>query len=472
MERRRLLEFGAAALLAPGLAWASRRPTVDDYSGLTAVGVASELRPRSAQDVGRAVTDWPGSISIGGGRFSMGGQVGFPDSLHIDMRAMNRIVFLDADRRVVRVQAGATWRDLLDALDPHDLSVKIMQSFSNFTVGGSVSVNCHGRYVRKGPVINSVRAVQLVTADGRTMELRPDDELFRGVFGAYGGLGVVTEVELDLEPNSRLARLVDEVGVADYPARFEALAEDPRILLHNADLRPPRFETARLISWRATDEDVTTPERLIPRDRDYGRHQLAIWAVSELPGGPQLRERVERRMLARKVVVWRNYEASLDTDSLEPSTRQFSTYLLQEYFIPVPNFARFVAAMARILRGHKVNAINVSIRHSPRDRRALMMWAPQEVFSFVLYYKQRQSERARRRAGVWTRALIDAALANGGRYYLPYRLHATPSQFRQAYPEVDAFRQLKARFDPQGKFRNLLWEKYLGTAGRGNQSSD
>ncbi|MCY4012420.1 MAG: FAD-binding oxidoreductase [Gammaproteobacteria bacterium] len=464
MERRRLLEFGAAALLAPGLAWASRRRTVNDYSGLTDVEVASEMRPQSTQEVGRAVADWPGSISIGGGRFSMGGQVGFPDSLHIDMRTMNRILFLDVARRVVRVQAGATWRDLLDVLDPHDLSVKIMQSFSNFTVGGSVSVNCHGRYVRKGPLINSVRAVQLVTADGRSMELRPDDELFRGVFGAYGGLGVVTEVELDLEPNARLARRVDEVVVADYPARFEALAHDPQVLLHNADLRPPRFETARLISWRTTDEDVTTPERLIPRDRDYGHHQAAIWAVSELPGGPQLRERVEQRMLARKVVVWRNYEASLDTDSLEPSTRRFSTYLLQEYFVPVPNFARFVAAMSRILRGHKVNAINVSIRHSPRDDRTLMTWAPQDVFSFVLYYKQRQGERARRRAGVWTRALIDAALANGGRYYLPYRLHASASQFRQAYPEVDAFRRLKARFDPQGKFRNLLWEKYLGAS--------
>jgi len=32
------------------------------------------------------------------------------------------------------VQAGIKWRDIQDAIDPHDLSVKIMQSFSNFTV--------------------------------------------------------------------------------------------------------------------------------------------------------------------------------------------------------------------------------------------------------------------------------------------------------------------------------------------------
>jgi len=31
-----------------------------------------------------------------------------------------------------------------------------MQSYANFTVGGSLSVNVHGRYVNQGPLILSV----------------------------------------------------------------------------------------------------------------------------------------------------------------------------------------------------------------------------------------------------------------------------------------------------------------------------
>ena len=31
----------------------------------------------------------------------------------------------------------------------------------------------------------------------------------------------------------------------------------------------------------------------------------------------------------------------------------------------------------------------------------------------------------------------------------------------QAYPEFREFAALKARVDPRGKFRNLLWDKYL-----------
>jgi len=462
LDRREFLQAATTtALLAPALpAWGRRRSIVD-YSGLDAVTVADERRPRSTADVNAAVGDWPGSISVGGGRFSMGGQIAYPESLHLDMRQMSRVLSLDPERRTVRVQAGISWRDLQDALDPHDLSVSIMQSFSNFTVGGSVSVNCHGRYVGRGPLVNSVRALQLVGADGSVLELEPSSEVFRGVFGGYGGLGVVTEVELDLEPNARLRRVVEDVGLETYPTRFRDLAQDHRVVLHNADLRPPDFDAPRMISWLATNSPATVQDRLIPRDRNYARNQAAIWAVSELPGGARLRKAVEERLLKEEVVVWRNYEASLDTDSLEPTTRLFSTYLLQEYFIPVGNFLTFARSMAGILKRHNVNALNVSIRHSPADERSLLSWAPTEVFAFVLYYKQRTTGRAKRHAEAWTRELIDAALNHGGRYYLPYRLHATPSQFARAYPEYAAFQQLKTRLDPQGKFRNMLWDKYL-----------
>ena len=465
MDRREFLTVAAtAASLAAGVRVRSapQRQVVSDYSGLTAVPVARVRRPLTANEVSDAVGGWDGAISIGGGRFSMGGQVAAPDSLHLDMRRMNRVLALDAEQRVIRVQAGISWRDVQDAIDPHGLSVSIMQSYSNFTVGGSVAVNCHGRYVGRGPVVNSVRAVQMVRADGRVLELTPDSPLFRGLFGGYGGLGVVTEVELDLEVNTRLRRVVSKVGLDGYGEHFrDTVARDPEVVLHNADLRPPGFDEPRLVSWVRTDEAVTVPERLIPRDEDYGRNQALLWAVSELPGGKRLRRRVEDRRLERELVVWRNYEASLDTDSLEPPSRFFFTYLLQEYFVPVRNFLPFARALAEVLRRHEVNALNVSVRHSPADTKSLLAWAPSAVFSFVLYYKQRSTERARREAAVWTRELIDAALDHDGRYYLPYRLHATRSQFERAYPEIRRFVALKERVDPGRKFRNLLWDKYL-----------
>ena len=465
MNRRELITTAVASAVITSNS--SVRPNttervVRDYSGLTAVSVAAEEHPNSTTDVSEAIRDWSGSISIGGGRFSMGGQVAAPDSLHLDMRGMNRVIALAPEKGTVRIQAGATWRDLLDAIDEYDLSVSIMQSFSNFTIGGSISVNCHGRYINKGPLVNSVRAIQMVSADGQVHELTPESPLFRALFGGYGGLGVVTEVELNLDQNTRLQRIVEKIELESYPEYFnEYVAKNSKIVLHNADLRPPGFTEPRLISWTTTDDPVTEVERMRPRDQDYSRNMNLLWAVSELPGGKRLRKGVEDKLFEQEAVVWRNYEASLDTDSLEPRTRLFTTYLLQEYFIPVNNFLPFVRSMTRVLTRNEVNALNVSIRHSPRDEISLLKWAPSEVFSFVLYYKQRNTNRARREAEAWTRELIDVALANGGRYYLPYRLHASRYQFEQAYPEIHEFIAMKKEVDPGAKFQNLLWERYL-----------
>jgi FAD/FMN-containing dehydrogenase len=464
-RRRLLAAAGACGLSSLAPRALAARAVVNDVSQLNAVEVAQIRRPRSTEEIRAALGAWDGPVSIGGARFSQGGQIAEPGSLHLDMRAMNKVASLDPARRIVRVQAGITWRDLQDAIDPHDLSVRIMQSFANFSVGGAVSVNCHGRYVGRGPVVNSVRALQLVTAGGEVLEVSRsrNEELFAAVIGGYGAFGVITEVELDLDANGRIERAVQPVRLEDYPRFFrETVLADPAVVMHNADLIPPGFDSPIAISWRETDKPLTEARRLIPRGLSYGLAQDVIWAVTELPGGGSARRHViNPAMLGKPAVVWRNHEASLDTAALEPRTRSISTYLLQEYFVPQENFLPFARKMARVLKSRGVNALNVSIRHSPADAVTLMPWAKTEVFAFVLYFKRRSREEAGAAVRAWTRELIDAALENGGRYYLPYRLDATREQFRRAYPESEQFSALKRRVDPENRFRNLLWDAYL-----------
>jgi len=116
--------------------------------------------------------------------------------------------------------------------------------------------------------------------------------------------------------------------------------------------------------------------------------------------------------------------------------------------------------MAAILQAHRVDAVNISIRHTQGDPDSFLSWAREEVFSFVLYYWQHVSVVDREEVGTWTRELIDAALSLGGTYYLPYQLHATREQFSRAYPNAPRLFALKAQFDPDKRFRNKLWDKY------------
>ena len=167
-------------------------------------------------------------------------------------------------------------------------------------------------------------------------------------------------------------------------------------------------------------------------------------------------------------VQWRNHEASLDVRELEPIAGPDFSFVLQEYFVPPAQLERFVGELARLTGQHQANLINVSIRHAKADPGSLLAWAPQEVFALVLYYRQGSSVAERKRAAAWTRDLIDAALACGGRYYLPYQIHASREQFLAAYPRAPEFFALKQRVDPAYKFRNRLWDAYYWPSSSNN----
>jgi len=77
----------------------------------------------------------------------MGGQTSFTDSMHLDLSQFNQILNFDRENKLITVQTGISWRKVIEFIDQYDLSVMVMQSYADFTVGGSLSVNAHGRYI-------------------------------------------------------------------------------------------------------------------------------------------------------------------------------------------------------------------------------------------------------------------------------------------------------------------------------------
>jgi FAD/FMN-containing dehydrogenase len=456
-----LLLLGSAAASGGGL---TAEPVINDVSGLNPIHVREVIAPTSVDEVVAVVRSHAGPISIGGGRYSMGGQTATDGATQIDMRRLDRVIFFSKENKEIVVQAGITWRSLQDYIDPYGLSVEIMQSYSNFTVGGSLSVNAHGRYVGRGPLVASVKAIRIVLANGDVTDATPDNnrDLFYGAIGGYGGLGVIVEATLELTDNVRVERHTAVMPLSRYRTFFvQNIRNNPAVIFHNADLYPDDFTTVRVSTYIRTTKPATVKERLIPRDKSYSLDRLMLAVDSEWPGGKWLRQYVVDPWEDRgETVEWRNHEASYDVAEVEPASKEESTYVLQEYFVPTARLELFVGTMREVLRRHKVNTINVSIRHASADPGTLLAWARSEVFACVLYYKQGTSQSDRSAVEVWTRELIDAAISDGGSYYLPYQILATKGQFLAAYPNAQAFFTLKRRVDPTYKFRNRLWDAY------------
>jgi FAD/FMN-containing dehydrogenase len=438
--------------------------TINDITQLNPIQVSGVITPTKIDEIVAAVKSHAGPVSIGGGRYSMGGQTGTLGALQIDMRKFNQVIAFDSLHKTITVQAGIPWRDVQRRIDPANLSVKIMQPYADFTVGGSMSVNAHGRNVGLGPLALSVRSFKIVLADGSLVEASPakNPQIFFGAIGGYGGLGVIAEATLDLADNVRVKRQNRRMPITQYSSYFKQNVRDSSgVIFHNAEIYPPKFERVNAVTWKQTKDAVTVPDRLVPEGKPYQMDRFIQNVTSGWPLGKGIRERIIDPILYRKSPVeWRNYEASSDVRELEPSSREASTYALEEYFIPVERFDEFVPKMRTVLQKHDVNVVNVSILHAMPDARTILSWAPKETFAFGIYYRQGTSQQERRKVGVWTGEMTDSVLAVGGTWYLPYQPWATPDQFARGYPRSAELFALKKRLDPTNKFRNTLWDKY------------
>lgn len=113
-----------------------------------------------------------------------------------------RGITIDPQRRIARIEAGVRSRRLADAADRYGLAVLHGTSpdvgMAGYTLGGGLGVLGRGF----GLACNHVRAVELVTADGRILRADHDNEpdLFWALRGGGGSFGIVTALEFDLLP--------------------------------------------------------------------------------------------------------------------------------------------------------------------------------------------------------------------------------------------------------------------------------
>ncbi|MFF4550002.1 FAD-binding oxidoreductase [Streptomyces sp. NPDC001406] len=190
-------------------------PGTAEYDEATAVfNLAAPARPdtavtaRSVAEVRAAVRaaadrDLPVRVHTTG--HASGARPAVDGGLLVRTRLAGGVV-VDAERRIARVPAGTTWGEVVAAAAPHGLTAPHGSAAHvgvvGYLLGGGVSF--YGRHT--GLAANSVRAVELVTADGAWVraDAGNDPELLWALRGGGGGFGVVTAVEVELFPVAKV----------------------------------------------------------------------------------------------------------------------------------------------------------------------------------------------------------------------------------------------------------------------------
>jgi FAD/FMN-containing dehydrogenase len=469
----------SARAAAPEPAWAQKGGSVNDASCLSRTPVAGVIVPRSEKDVADALVYARAAgltISPAGVRHSMGGHAFRSGGIMLDMRGLNRIE-LRPESSTITVGAGATWHDIQNAIHPR-FAVKAMQSTDIFSVGGSISVNAHGMDHQAGAMMDSIRSLRVMLADGRvvTASREENPELFHLVVGGYGLFGIILSAELDVVPNSVYASDRQLLATRELPARLASVIADPAVGLtytHLSTAPGSLLDEALIYTYRRVD-DAGLKRRPLGEVSSVKMRRLTVNLAKKSPlfqsfkwwSEKHLEHRFETCTVTRAQAM-QDGEACLVSrnDPMHDSVPYLRTALkddtdiLQEYFVPRERLVPFIDGLREIVRSHEANLLNASVRVVGQERNFLS-YAPEPAYSVVLYFNQRTDREGNARMARLTSALIDLTHAHGGRFFLPYQLHYSPEQLERSYPEIRAFFAEKRKWDPDGVFSNSWYERY------------
>jgi FAD/FMN-containing dehydrogenase len=177
---------------------------------------ATVVFPESAQDVVAAVLfaeEFGMQVAAQGTGHNAGPLGSLENTILIKTERMRKVL-IDPERRLARVEAGVLWLEVVEAAAAYGLAG--LQGSSpdvgvvGYTLGGGLSFM--GR--KHGLAANRVRAIEMVTADGRLLRIDRDNEpdLFWALRGGGGSFGVVTALEFELLPISGIY-----AGILWYP---------------------------------------------------------------------------------------------------------------------------------------------------------------------------------------------------------------------------------------------------------------
>ncbi|MFC6039959.1 FAD-binding protein [Paenisporosarcina macmurdoensis] len=447
-------------------------PVVEDRGRLLPVKMKSIKSSDSEGEI-KSIVDMANrnddKISIAGMQHSQGGQTLYPGGILLDMKQYNEILELDEKNMLITVQSGVTWADIQSYINPYGLALKVSQSQNIFTVGGSMSVNVHGRDIRNHTLIETVDSFRLLNAQGQVLHVSRDEnsELFNLVNGGYGLFGVILDVTLQLTKNELYQVTTESISYDEYSSYFtKNVLQNDDIKMHLAriSVAPNSYLTEMYVTDYSTADDqsqlanYTTLKResiiAIPkfflglsRTNDWGENMF--WNTQK-----EYSERINGTYISRNNVMRSD---SLFMDYNSPN----KTEVLQEYFVPIDQYAAYIDDLRNTLKDEKdFNLLNITVRYVGKNDEAVLSYAKDDMFALVMLINQGTNEDSIETTRRVIRNMIDVTLKHDGTYYLPYYHYPTKEQLKEAYPRTEEFFEMKEKYDPDERFMNLFYEEY------------
>ena len=453
-------------------------PEVNDVqSRVNQTRVHSIVNPVSEQEIHQAIEEAARldlSVSIAGGRHSMGTQQFGTDTILLDMRDYQSIVHFDRINGLIEVESGIMWPQLINYLHANQdgqetvWSVRQKQTgIDNVSIGGSLSSNIHGRGLKFPPFVSDIESFKIINHVGEVIECSRErnSDLFAMAIGGYGLFGVVTHVTLRLVPRQVVKRMVEIIAVRNLLPRIDAAIDEGFIYgdcQYSIDLEgDEEFHPGVFSCYKPVPDDTPVPEekkQMAPSD------WAALYQLARTDKGRAFSKYEQFYLGTSGQVYWSDahqlsnvFEGYNEAVASKPETE-----MITEIYVRAESLVPLMVDVRRDFIKHQVDMTYGTIRFIEPDTESFLRWATERCVCIVCNLHIKHTPEGIEKAKADFRRIIDRVIEHGGRFFLTYHRWATREQVEACYPMFREFLEAKLRYDPDQRFQSDWYRHYAG----------
>jgi L-gulonolactone oxidase len=384
-------------------------------------------------------------------------EIALTDGVMVQLERLTRVLEVDRAAGLVKVEAGIVLGELSRRLDELGLAFENLGDIDRQTLAGSISTGTHGTGARFRSLSAQVEAVEMVLADGSTLELSAagDPAGLACARIGLGALGLVCAVTIRTVPAFTLHRVDGPKPLDETLARLDELNEAND---HFEFYVFPNTEIALCRESRRTDQ----PPRPRSRAAVYAQEvmlenwvgQLFALAGRHLPAQVPRLSRLAARGVGRSTKIDRSYRVFASERRIR--------FTEMEYGIPREHAAEAVRrVLEQAARPEHQVAYPIEVRFVAADDVALSASHDRDT-CYIAVHQDRKLEWE-----PYFRRVEEIMDSYGGRPHWGKRHFQTAATLAPRYPRWSEFQDLRAKLDPGALFGNPYIDRVLGPVASG-----
>lgn len=182
--------------------------TRTNWAGNVTYRASALVSPTSLDEVRRIVAGTPRLTALGSTHSF--NRIADTDAVQVSLAGLPPQLEIDTDRRVVRVAAGMVHSQVAAGLEARGWALANLASLPHISTAGAVATGTHGSGIRNPSLAQAMVGLEVVRASGDVawVDATTPDGALDAHRVALGALGVVTAVELAIEPTFQVATTV------------------------------------------------------------------------------------------------------------------------------------------------------------------------------------------------------------------------------------------------------------------------